>query len=289
MKKRRKAKERNLLMPNKPIFLLSPSEYKLAEVLGKASVTSNIPEQKGADILAVTRAGLMGFQRKEVPNDFLSSISDGRMARELTLLFKSCKYTRLICEGKFKYWYDGHVVTGRIDKKKKMPTTSRYTRSQIEGIIFDVQQVIGIIVDYTEDLDDTARYLIHTVELMNKKSHLGLYTRPSAQGAWYVPTAKDIHLYLLQSFPGIGPATADKIIEHFGGDIPLKWSCELEELMEVSGLTKERAHSMYHALQSGVYEYKSSSSSRAKAAPRSTAGTKDLHSRLSDLRQRFTK
>lgn len=228
--------------------LLSPSEVALAKKLKDGAIVSPLPEEKGADILVYTNQGLIGLQRKEVPNDFISSFTDGRMARATSLLVESCKFTRIIAEGgKFKYWPDGRLVTGKIDPKTRKPEPSKFTRSHIRGMIFDIEFIKGIVIDWTDDLDDTVSYIKALPEFVNRNKHLGLYTRPSAHGTWYVPTAKDIHLWLLQSFPGVGPAIADKIVEQFGG-VPLSWTCTLEELMSVPRLRPERAREMYDAL-----------------------------------------
>ncbi len=222
-------------------WLLSPSETKLAEKLGDNAIVSPLPEEKGADILIYTKSGLAGIQRKECPNDFLSSFTDGRMARALALLSTGCKYPMLIREGRFKYYPDTRVALGT-----RKP--SRFTKSHIFGMLNDILLVRNIMVVDTEDIDDTIMYLRSLADFLSTTKHLGLYSRPSAKGAWYVPTARDIDLWLLQSFPGIGPALADAIIEYFDGKIPITWTCTEEELAQVPKLTAKRANIMYNTL-----------------------------------------
>ena len=226
--------------------LLSPSEVSLAGIMKEEALVSPIPEQRGADILILSRHGSVGIQRKEVPNDFLSSFTDGRMTRATSLLRDSCTFTRMVCEGVFRYWPDGTVHLGMTKNRKRIKT--RFTRSNVHGMLNDIEFIKGIMIRWTDDIADTVAYIRSVVRFLEGEKHLGLYTRPSAKGAWYVPTAKDIHLWILQSFPGIGPATADKIIERFGGEIPLSWTCTVEELASVPRLSKERAREMYGAL-----------------------------------------
>ena len=223
--------------------LLSPTENSLSGILKDEAITSSLPEQKGADVLIYSKQGLLGLQRKEVPHDFISSMTDGRMTRETTLLAQHCQFRRLVCEGKFKYYPDTTLV---MDKHVK----SQYNRKQVRGMLNDISLVKGIQIEYTDDVYDTVEYIRTIVEFTGKDKHLGLYTRPSAKGAWYVPTTKDIWLWLLQSFPGVGPATADNIVNKFNGQIPLQWTCTLEELMDVPRMSKERAKEMYEALPS---------------------------------------
>lgn len=229
-------------------FLLSPSEVDLREELKDDAIVSPIPEEKGADVLHYSKLGLYGAQRKTLPHDFIASISDGRMARATSLLPKSCKFYELIGEGRFRYWPDGHLIL----PGRKEP--SRFTRRQIRGILFDIKYVKGIPVEYTEDVEDTANYLRWLADLLDKGKHLGLYTRPSVKGIWYVPTGEEIWSWILQSWPGVGPATAEAIIKYFG-TIPLKWSCTLDELQRVPRLGKPKARELYNVLASSSLDY----------------------------------
>ena len=179
--------------------LLSPSESSLAKKLGDTAIVSSLPEEKGADILIYSKHGLLGIQRKEVPSDFISSFTDGRMTRATSLMQDSCKFRRLVCEGKFKYWPDGTVHIGMAKGGKRIPT--RFTRNHIHGMLNDIEFAKDIMIRWTDDIDDTVLYIKSLVRYLEAGKHLGLYTRPSAKGTWYVPTAKDIQLWVLQSFP----------------------------------------------------------------------------------------
>lgn len=227
--------------------LLSPSETALAAKLGRDAITSDLPESKGADVLIYTKSGLLGIQRKEVPSDFISSFTDGRMARSLALLPVSCAFARVVGEGQFKYWPDGTVDLGMMKNRVRVP--SRFTRKHIRGMEFDIEIVRGVIVDYTDDTDDTVLYIKQITDFLNAGKHIGLFSRPSAKGAWFVPSARDIDLWILQSFPGIGPSIADKIIEKFDGKIPMRWTCTLDDLIGIPGLGKKKAISMWESLQ----------------------------------------
>lgn len=228
------------------IPLLSPSEVALAKAFGDKAVVSSLPEEKGADVLIYTKYGLLGLQRKEVPHDFVASFTDGRMARELSLLSKSCMFTRVVGEGRFRYWPDGTVDMGMDGRGKRIPT--RFTRAHIKGMIHDIEFVRGVMVDWTESVEDTVEYIRSITGFLSRSAHTGLFSRPSAKGTWYVPTAKDIDLWVLQSFPGIGPSIADNIIQHFGGSVPLKWDCTLEELMQVPKLGPKKAKELWESL-----------------------------------------
>lgn len=229
-------------------FLLSPSETQLADKLGDEAVNSSLCEEKGADILLYTNAGLFKWQRKEVPSDFLLSVTDGRFARLLPVLIKECAYFRLICEGQFKYWSDGTVYMGKRHNGERIP--SHFTKKGVHGILNDLEITWDVRIRWTEDIDDTVMYLRAVRDYMTAGKHLGLYTKPKVQGVWAVPTSKELEMWILQSWPGIGPSSADAIIQHFNGKIPLKWSCSYEELAGVAGIGKSKAIEMWNSLPS---------------------------------------
>jgi len=222
-------------------ILLSPSEVALADLFKDEAITSSVPEERGADVIVLSKNVNFYFQRKEVPHDFISSITDGRMARATSLLGKQEGYVRMICEGRFKFYPDGTLALGTRIK-------SRWSFSQIQGMLLDIEYIKNIPVMFTEDLQDTYDYLKRLMEWSSRSKHLGLYSRPSAKGAWYVPTALDTHLWLLQSFPGIGPQMADNIISHFG-KIPLAWTCSVDEMAKVPRLGYKRASKMFEVLE----------------------------------------
>ncbi len=217
-------------------FLVSPSETELLAKLGDDAISSSLPESKGADILIYSKQGLYGAQRKKVPGDFILSVEDGRLARSTSIITKECKFYEVICEGRFRYYPNGQLA---VDRKEP----SRYTRRQIRGILFDIKYVKGVMVEHTEDMDDTANYLKWMYGWLNESTHMGLYRRPSLKGEWYVPTVEELHSWILQSWPGIGPATAETIIKHFG-HIPLKWTCTAEEMSKVPRLSKNKVNEL---------------------------------------------
>jgi ERCC4-type nuclease len=225
-------------------FLISPTEHELIKKLGDDAIISPLPEEKGADILIYSKNGIYGAQRKSVPHDFIASVQDGRLTRETSLMPNELKFYEIICEGKFRYFPNGHLA---VDRKNP----SRYTRKQITGIIFDIKFVKGINIEYTDDMDNTAQYLKWTYDRLNSSTHYGLLRRPSMNSVWYVPSKEETQSWLLQSWSGIGPSTAEAIIKKFGR-APLRWTCSLEELSSVSRLGKSKAKELIESLEGKV-------------------------------------
>ena len=243
--------------------LLAPTENALAEKLGDLAITSSIPEQKGADILIYSKPGLVGIQRKEVPHDFISSMTDGRLTRETGLLIEKCAFSLVIGEGKFRYFPDKSLDTGR-----KEP--SRFKKSQVTGMLLDIVLVRGIPILFTDDIDDTVTFIKTVVDFTKTDKHLGLYARPNVKGAWYVPTSEEIHLWLLQGFPGVGAQLAENIIEHFGGKMPIAWTCTIEELMQVPKIGEGKASEMFRLLGHEVAKKVEKPAEQVEEAPNET-------------------
>ncbi len=258
-------------------LLLSPSEVKLKEVLKDKAITSELCEEKGADILIYSPSGLLGIQRKSLPGDFIQSMTDGRFARALPLMTENCTFCRVVCEGKFTYWPDGTLFLGKDRKGKRIP--SRFTRNTVHGMLNDIEFVYGIPIRYTENVDDTVRYIESLQRYLDSKKHVSLFKRPKATGAWSVPSRKDIHLWIMQSFQGIGVNTADKIVSHFGR-APLRWTCSSHELSKAANVSLVRADEWINCLEDRLSKEPSKPVSGSSASGEKTMN--DLRRMLMD-------
>lgn len=220
--------------------LISPTDGELAVELGDDAITSSVPEQKGADVLLYTPVGVWGMQRKKVPGDFISSVNDGRLSHETTLMAANCQYRVLVCEGQFRYYPDGTLAIS-----DKVP--GHYNYGRIQGIRFSIKYVKGVEIEDTDDIKGTARFVQYAMKYFSETKHLSLYTRPRCPRDWYIPSTSEIQSWILQSWDGIGPVTADHIIKHLGR-MPLKWDCTKEELMAVPRLSRKKAEEIWNTL-----------------------------------------
>ncbi len=233
-----------------PEFLLSPSEGDLLEKLKSRAKFSSIPETRGADVLFSTPYGLFGLQRKQVPHDFLKSARDGRIAREAALLRK-LPFSQFLAEGRFRYYPDTSVVVPGVPKG-----TYRFTRKGVRGIELSIRVVQGIDLIYVEDMDETVEYLRYLREYMSKEKHTTIFKRPRGADAWGYKDRKEDLLWILQGFPGVGVGTAEKILDAFGGEIPLRWACTLEDLLQIPRMTKTTAGKMMDCLPASKWGVK---------------------------------
>jgi ERCC4-type nuclease len=222
----------------KTMILISPSEPM---VLRQALEATNSPlcEEKGADILAPTRKGLLGIQRKEAPSDFLASLEDGRLARELPLLHLGADFPILLLEGTFNYDAGGRLsIDGR-------PT--RYNRSGIKNLLRSVFYTHGIVVERSENLSDTPNVVRELVDYLSH-DHTSLLNRPKLQVVWGKPTSDQQHCYFYQGMPGVGVVLAQSLTSVFPTPADLV-KASLEDLKALPQIGKQRAgriHAFLH-------------------------------------------
>lgn len=218
------------------MILVSPTEHDILTIL-KSSQTeyriSSICESNGADLVAPTRIGLVGFQRKTLL-DLKASILDGRLYRELAQLKSSpiISNSFLILE----YTLTHITTTGEF-------TDATMPRSTLNSILIKVQ-LTGTFHLHSHSPADTIATVLAAAKYISSPSAERLH-RPSApSNDWGQRGNREFAIYLLQSFPGIGPALASAIYDYFHS-VPLIWSVSQEQLMDVEGLGAKTAAKLH--------------------------------------------
>lgn len=215
-------------------MFVSPTEPAIVKALG---TVSSFPEKIGADISFVAGQKLVGIQRKEL-GDFIASIADGRLAREIDLLTTRAQVSVLILEGRPAYTRDGSLLNTWGQQT--------WTKTQIRRLVLSIQDQ-GVWFIPTDNIEDTVTAILDIRAWAEKGSHHALSRRPNApRGPW---RERKIGEWLLQSFEGISDELASRIVKHFGG-VPITWTVTPEELMRVPGIGPKRAKMLVESLQS---------------------------------------
>lgn len=215
-------------------MLISPTEPAPLRAIGR---TSMVPERFGCDILWPSRLGLVGVQRKEMPGDFLSSVSDGRLANQVARMV-GLGIKVLVLEGRPNWTSEGVLLND---------WGQPWTRAQHRRFLWSMR-FQGVWVDWSDGLGDTIEVVQDMVVWSRKKDHRSLQRRPAARGAWGKANSREWQMHLLQSFDGIGPVQAEKIIDSFEGAVPLAWTVDEKELEMVPGIGKKKAQRMVDAI-----------------------------------------
>jgi DNA excision repair protein ERCC-4 len=221
-----------------PIFVVAPTERDkhIHGLAGADGEVSMLPERYGCDVLWRAQGEWWGVQRKEI-KDFLASIQDGRLAREVAMM-KPLPVKVVTIEGRINYTTDGVLMVGNW--------TTAVTRQQLEGMIMSLMAK-GIHTVWTDDTRDTARWIRSFATWSMKTRHGSLERRPGPVSPWGNINDDDWAVHFLQGIDGLGSEKARAIV-HFFGAVPISWDCTESELMQVPGIGKILARKMYNAL-----------------------------------------
>jgi ERCC4-type nuclease len=215
-------------------LLISPTEPDEIKALGK---TSSTPERYGVDIFWAAKRRKFGIQRKQFPADFLSSVYDNRLSKELHQM-AALDHVVLIIEGFGQWTVDGHLMDDR----------RQFHRDQFYPLLMTMALEFNVPTMRVRNLDETVAAILSIQRWSKKTKHTSLLRRPGPTSPWGKVTNRDWGIHLLQSFEGIGPEVAGAIYDHFGG-APLEWSVGETDLQGVKGVGKGRAQKLIQALK----------------------------------------
>jgi ERCC4-type nuclease len=224
------------------MLLIAPSEHEIQRLLDQSPLgtlrwsISPLPEKHGCDFFYVQSTGILGFQRKTLP-DLAASLIDGRLHYELDQIESSATVTHayLILESSFSRTTDGALVDGPIsmDTVRSIITKCAARR-------------VGTFT--TLDPSDTIRCILGVAKYVRSPSFNTTHRPKQLKDEWGQVGSDAYSLFLLQSFPNIGPKQAKAIYDHFGF-VPIEWTVSAAQLMEVKGIGKKTAEALIAALR----------------------------------------
>ncbi len=216
-------------------MLISPTEPTVFSDQIPDSKVSMLSEKYGCDFLMLAKTVRVGVQRKQFPNDLLSSLADGRLYDQIRKMGE-LDQASLILEGYGQWTADGTLMH-----------LTNFTRRQLHGLILSLSFEFGIQVFQVRDMAETVELLINMERWIHKPAHTSLLRRPSAEkDSWSQKSDRMNGIHLIQSFGGIGPTIAANIYDHYG-KVPMTWD-EGIDLTDVKGVGKEKAKQMREAL-----------------------------------------
>lgn len=219
-------------------WLISPTEPK---ELRSCGITSSLPETKGADILSYPQGQAFGVQRKTI-SDFIRSVEDGSLARELTALGE-LPFRVLILEGRPHFVGGKLAIPGRRIHKRKRG--GEYTRETFKKMMFSIRYVKGVDVEETDSLGDTIWTLRLLDSYLSQAVHRSFLARPKLRGEWGITSKMERLMHILQGFDGVGVRIAKNMIDHSGGKLPLQWTISRDEMFSISRLSAGKIDKLY--------------------------------------------
>lgn len=223
------------------MLLVAPSEHDIQSILRSTIsdlrwAVSSLPEKHGCDFFYLNPNGILGFQRKTLP-DLAASLIDGRLHYELDQIESSAtiSHSYLIIESTLTRTIDGDLVDSNlsIDTLRSVITKCAARR-------------VGYLP--SSNAEDTIRCILGVAKYVRSPSFTHTTRPKQLKDEWGQVGSDAYSLFLLQSFPGIGPKQAKAIYDHFGY-VPIEWTVSASQLMDVKGIGKKTAEALIAALR----------------------------------------
>jgi Fanconi anemia group M protein len=169
----------------------------------------------------------IAIERKTV-SDFLSSIVDGRLPKQLMSLTESYERPIVLVEGDVNELFESRNIH----------------RNAVIGMLTSIALNYRVPLLFTDSARETAQYIY----VIAKREQLGkgadLRLRIGRKGL----TLAEQQRFVVESLPLIGPMTAKNLLQHFGS-IKAIFNAEEKELQQVDNLGKEKAKRVKRLLE----------------------------------------
>ena len=220
------------------MLLIAPTERQL-HALASASEEkwriSPLPERHGCDVVCLTPLGVVGFQRKTLP-DLVASLTDGRLYYELNQIITSAtvSYSFLVIEASFAQTIDGQYTEANISVSTLHSLIAKF---HLHGIGF---------LATTSPASTLKCCLSVSAYIASGKANV-IHRPKNNTNEWGRVDNRSYAIFLLQSFQGIGPKVAAAIYDHFK-TVPIVWNVTAADLARVPGVGRKRAEALIAAL-----------------------------------------
>jgi ERCC4-type nuclease len=165
---------------------------------------------------------------RKAAKDFLISIIDGRLFKQLSKLKMFCKNPILVIEG------------------NPYNTDLKFDRMAIKGALISAEAIWHIPVIFSRSKEDTKDIFM----LISKQIESYIDVVP-LRGGYRPKRLKSKQLYLLQGLPQIGPMLAKRLLKHFKS-VSNVVNASVQDLAEVNGLGKISAEKIREVLDTEV-------------------------------------
>lgn len=221
--------------PTEPAIITKRLQREAGEVEVQSS---GIPEDKGVDFLWRGNGQWWGIQRKEL-HDYLASLQDGRLTKEIAQMTDSLSLPIVVIEGRMK-WAGENLILKNAWKMKA------WTRQAMTGRELTLMSR-GIHVMHTDDFIGTVKVITNAYRWSQHASHETATSRPKPYGHWGSIRNRDFQIHMLTSLPGIAKKTAETILDTIG--FPLTIGVTVDELCEIPGIGKQTATKIVKVFQ----------------------------------------
>jgi DNA excision repair protein ERCC-4 len=157
---------------------------------------------------------------RKTARDFLISIIDGRLFKQLSNLKKHCSRPLLLIEG------------------NPFETDLVFDPLAIKGALLSTQAIWYVPVIFSGSKEETRDILI----MLGRQEESSLDVVP-LRGGYRPKRLKSRQLYIIQGMPQVGPTLARRLLEHFGSVAKIM-NAPSSELMRVEGIGQVSAEAI---------------------------------------------
>ena len=165
---------------------------------------------------------------RKTAKDFLISIIDGRLFKQLSNLKKYCTNPILLIEG------------------NPYKTDHKFDRMAIKGALISAQTIWYVPVIFSRSKEDSRDILL----MISRQIETCIDVVP-LRGGYRPKRLKSKQLYILQGLPQVGPKLAKRLIKHFKS-VSNVMHASVQALSEVDGIGKVTAEKIQEVLDAEV-------------------------------------
>jgi len=197
------------------------SSSAILKILSKKSVDIQVKKLKIGDYILSDRVAI----ERKTSKDFIASIIDGRLFKEIKTLKNSYTRVIVIIEGEFLYGFTG------------------MSKESIDGAILSIILNFFIPIIFTKDSEETANWLYNIAkkEQDEKRKPLIRFKKVS-------DSPRKIQEYILAGFPEIDSTRAKDLLNYFGS-LDNLFNAPIEEIVRVKGIGPKIAENIKNILK----------------------------------------
>ncbi len=193
----------------------------VARELARMNVKITPMQLKVADYVLSER---IGVERKEV-SDFLSSMMDGRLFKQVRALKQAYLSPILILEGEGLY------------------TTRNINRFSIDGSLASIVSDYGVTILRTSSPEDTA-YLLMGMAKRERSVGRNVGIRTGRAGT----STREQQRFIIEGLPNVSAVNARRLLEHFG-TVRKVMAADMDDLLKVRGIGAKTAQAILNILE----------------------------------------
>jgi Fanconi anemia group M protein len=214
----------------KSIIIVDTREFN-SDVVRELSRNQITIRSKQLDIGDYILSDRVGVERKRV-EDFLQSLTDGRLFQQMKELKSSYIHPILIIEG------------------EELFTRRKISPQAIYGAIASIVADFNVPIVSTKDGKETADLLMAIAKRENsKKRKIGI------RGLKGAKSLQERQQFIVEGLPNVSATIAQRLLSHFGSIRGIV-GANVEQLCEVKGVGKMIAEGIREVLDSGYYKGK---------------------------------